>query len=192
MCRHALANLPKLRVKQHSRRRQQSEPQAVQHRVPIESVPDADEQKNHHRRRCARHRAPCFCAEQPLADFRQPDSSAARHQRVQQIGAEPHAEADVPAPPVIRNACGKEWSAEVLRQVDAQHLRRAANNVNAAGKVRIQHDGVHRRCRQHKPARQFLRRRHEHTHRRHQTVSDDKFLEKAPRHQEHTGHKAIR
>ena len=65
-----------------------------------------------------------------------------QRQRIKYIVAHPRAERDVPAPPVFRQGCGKDRTAEILGHVNAEHPRGAARNVDAAGKIAIELDAV--------------------------------------------------
>ena len=44
----------------------------------------------------------------------------------------------MPAPPVVRQGDGEQGAAEILRQLDAEHLGRAPGDVDAAGEIAVE------------------------------------------------------
>ena len=89
----------------------------------------------------------------------------------------------MPAVPVLGERAREVRPAEVFAHGDAEHLRHAARNVDAAGEVGIQLQRVHERGQQHVGAGVVGVRPGDGVDHAHGAVGDDELLEKAPQDQ---------
>ena len=150
------------------------------------AVPQADEhpcneQARPHRQAAARRRA-----ETAPAKFAEPHHGLADGDRLEHVFPQPRAQRDVPAPPELAHRAGKEGLTEVFRQRHAEGLCGAQRQIHAAGKFRVELQGVAQRS-HHNGRAGILRPVVKYQlDKGVGTVRDDDFFEKAPHHALHT------
>ena len=104
-------------------------------------------------------------------------------QRIKEVIFQPPPQRDVPPAPVVVNTGGEVRAAEVIHQINPQNLCHPARNINTAGEIRIQLQGIEQQNKQQGCSTEFLVIRGNGLNRNNRPVGDDHFFEKSPQDQ---------
>ena len=176
-------DLVRHRLQQRGHEDDHAVPEAEGDVLPARPVPDADDKKRDQRGHGRRQDLADVVAEVLLGVAAPVEKRLRDRQRVEQVVAQPVAERDVPAVPVLGECAREVRPAEVFAHGDAEHLRHAARDVDAAGEVGIELQRVHERGQQHVRAGVVGVRPGDGVDHAHGAVGDDELLEKAPQDQ---------